>query len=50
MTIIDEYRQMLDELPFTEAIEWMDDCRSVEAKVYEMRRRYKKCTSRDMQR
>lgn len=42
MTIIDEYRQMLDELPFTEAIEWMDDCRGTATKLEEMKRIYGK--------
>ena len=35
-----EYYELLATIPYVEAIEWMDDCRSVEVKLNEMKKIY----------
>lgn len=38
--VLREYNELLVSIPIEEAFEWMDDCRSVEVKLNEMRRIY----------
>ena len=35
-----EYNELLMSLPLSDAFEWMDDCRSMEIKLNEMKRIY----------
>lgn len=48
--MIREYHELLVTIPLDEAFDWMDDCRSIEVKLKEMRRKYGVCTSQDTQR
>lgn len=45
--ILREYNELLVSIPLAEAFDWMDDCRSVEVKLKEMRGIYGVCTSQD---
>lgn len=42
MSTYEEYRSILDTLPFDEQLEWMDDCRGMATKLEEMKRIYGK--------
>lgn len=42
MSVFEEYRRILDTLPFDEQLEWMDDCRGTATKLEEMKHIYGK--------
>ena len=42
MDIFAEYYELLNSLPYSEYCKWVDDCRGISEKYYEMKRLYRK--------